>query len=361
MSIFPFFSVIVNVKVRLRVLHSLIYDLLQTPGTEQTPGKEPGSHGDRPRGCSRVYRDRKRYTRHSHHGGSWEGSRQEAKVSMRWSEEASFRRWKLTDIWRLRGASHGQRWGGRSWLVRLHAQRAGGRRSLDVCVVSLSPMGHTWWAGAGGWLKRRMDLCPYKITNYSKGAEAPPKSYFIRKIHPHSPSPRRGGPIGGMLLLMAHLAQLLLCPTFPLHPPCCCPGSLGPCRVQPAFPSITTPPPGDGEAEAWDAAVTGPLEWSMEDRNLGQLDLSSGPGVGGNSKNSQKPTEANPRGILHWHLALTLTPPTSVLVQAPPDCTVTTYQKPCSRRLPTSRRPRGRPLRALTVAEGLMPHPHPTV
>lgn len=63
MSIFPFFSVIVNVKVRLHVRHLLIYDLLthqtvteklQTPGTEQTPGKEPRRHGDHPRGFAET-------------------------------------------------------------------------------------------------------------------------------------------------------------------------------------------------------------------------------------------------------------------------------------------------------------------
>lgn len=60
MSIFPFFSVIVTVKVRLHILHpdwliqQTVTKKLQTPGAEQTPGKEPRRHGDRPLGCSRV-------------------------------------------------------------------------------------------------------------------------------------------------------------------------------------------------------------------------------------------------------------------------------------------------------------------
>lgn len=98
MSIFPFFSVIVTVKVRLHILHpdwliqQTVTKKLQTPGAEQTPGKEPRRHGDRPLGCSRVCGVRKRYTRHSRRDGSWDRSRQEAKISMRWSEEASFGR-----------------------------------------------------------------------------------------------------------------------------------------------------------------------------------------------------------------------------------------------------------------------------
>lgn len=49
-------------------------------------------------GCAGV---RKRYTRHSRRDRSWDRSRQEAKISTRWSEEASFGRCKLTEIWRL--------------------------------------------------------------------------------------------------------------------------------------------------------------------------------------------------------------------------------------------------------------------
>lgn len=57
----------------------------------------------------------------------------------------------------------------------------------------------------------------------------------------------------------------------------------------------------------------------MEGLSLGQLDLAWEPGTSRNSRNSNKPTEANPRDILHQHFILTLAWPLSVFVQGPPD------------------------------------------
>lgn len=77
------------------------------------------------------------------------------------------------------------------------------------------------------------------------------------------------------------------------------------------------------EGESWDAAAQCPPEWSMEDWSLGQLDLAWEPGAGRNYRNSNKPTEANPRGLLPCTSSSPSPGPSSVFFQGPPDAPLT--------------------------------------
>lgn len=142
-------------------------------------------------------------------------------------------------------------------------------------------------------------------------------------MSPHFLYPQNGRPVGGLPQLIIHLAQLL--PYTPSHPPISpppgWPGALH--QVLSLLLPLLPHPHLAQRGGSWDAAAQCPLEWSMEDWSLGQLDLAWEPGVGRNSRNSNKPTKANPRDVVPCTSSSPSPCPSSVFFQGPPDAPLT--------------------------------------
>lgn len=135
-----------------------------------------------------------------------------------------------------------------------------------------------------------MDLCPHKITNYPQSAGAS-RSHISSGKYTHIFPPHKVEDLLWGSYCIAHHSH----PTITLSS-----------SAEPTVISSTTPPPECREGRSWDAPsgmVHG--RWSMGDFHLGQ----SGLAWARAGRNSNKPTQANPRDIPLWHLILTLTWP----------------------------------------------------